>query len=183
MSNVENVTAAKPKVGGAISRAALGTTLPTTADETLNAAFKSLGYISEDGVTNKNTATTSSVKAWGGQEVLNLQTEKPDTFKFRVLEYMNDEVLKTIYGDANVSGALATGISLVANDDEQENKSWVIDCILKGGVLHRTVIPNGVVSEVGELQFYDGGALGCDITINAQPDASGNNHYTYMLEA
>ena len=183
MGNVNNVTAAKPGVSGAVFRAPLGTTLPTTADEALDAAFKDLGFVSEDGVTNANTATTSSVKAWGGQEVLNLQTDKPDTFKFRVLEYVNPEVLKTIYTDGNVTGALATGITITANADEQENQSWVINCVLKGGVLDRYVIPCGVVSEVGEIQKYDGGAVGCDITIKALPDTSGNNHYEYIKEA
>jgi hypothetical protein len=60
---------------------------------------------------------------------------------------------------------------------------WVIDSILKGGVLDRIVIPQGVVSEVGEIQRYDGGEVGCDITIKALPDASGNTHYEYIKES
>ena len=43
MANAQNVTAAKPKIGGAVSRAPLGSTLPTDAKAALNAAFKSLG--------------------------------------------------------------------------------------------------------------------------------------------
>ena len=39
MSTVTNVSVGKPKIGGAIFRAPLGTTLPTTADATLNSAF------------------------------------------------------------------------------------------------------------------------------------------------
>ena len=183
MGNVNNVTSAKPKVTGAISRAPLATTLPTTADESLDAAFKDLGFIGEDGVTNNNTATTSKVKAWGGQTVLNLQTDKPDTFKFRLIEYVNPEVLKTIYGDDNVSGTLAAGIHVVANSDEQEAKVWVVDSILKGDVLDRIVIPQGIVTEVGEIQRYDGGEIGCDITIEALPDATGKTHDEYIKEA
>lgn len=183
MSNASNVTAAKPATTGAISRAPIGTTLPTTADGSLDAAFKNLGFIGEDGVTNNNTATSEKIKAWGGQTVLVIQTDKPDTFKFRVIEYLNEEVLNTIYGDDNVSGALATGLTITANTDEQEAQSWCIDSILKGDILDRVVIPNGVVSEVGEIQRYDGNAIGCDITIEALPDASGNNHYEYIKEA
>ena len=48
MATVSNVTAGKAKVGGAVSRAVLGTTLPTSAAATLDNAFVNLGYISDE---------------------------------------------------------------------------------------------------------------------------------------
>ena len=63
MADVKNVTAAKPKVGGAVYSAPLGTTLPTDATTALNVAFKALGYISEDGLKNKNSPSSENVKA------------------------------------------------------------------------------------------------------------------------
>lgn len=75
-ASASNVTAAKPKIGGAVSTAPAGTNLPSNAKAVLDAAFKTLGYISEDGVTNENSPESEVVKAWGGQTVLSSQTEK-----------------------------------------------------------------------------------------------------------
>jgi len=62
MADVNKVTSAKPKIGGAIYSAPLGTALPTDATTELNTAFKALGYISEDGLVNENTASTENLK-------------------------------------------------------------------------------------------------------------------------
>ena len=146
-----NVSAAKPKVGGAVYVAPLNSTLPTDATTALDAAFVSLGYISEDGLTNSNTASTEDVKAWGGDVVATLQTEKPDTFKFKLIESYNEDVLKAVYGSSNVSGTLATGITVTANADEQVAKEWAIEMVLSGGINERIVIPNGKVIEVADI--------------------------------
>lgn len=174
------VTAGKPKKGGAVFRAPVDTPLPKDTTEKLNEAFKELGYCSEDGVTNANSPETDKAKAWGGDTVLNFQTEKADTFKFKLIEAMNPEVLKVIYGDKNVTGTLEEGIAIKANAEDPEEYAWVFDMLLKGGAAKRIVIPRASVTEVGEIKYADNEPVGYEVTISAVPDQGGDTHNEYI---
>lgn len=176
-----NVTASKPKTTGAVFCAPLGTVLPTDAKTALAAAFKNLGYCSEDGVTNANSPSSEQAKAWGGDVVLDSMVEKPDSFKWTLIEATNVEVLKVVYGDTNVTGTLKTGITVKANREDQVERVFVVDMLLKNGGIKRIVIPKGKVVEVDEITYNDKKAIGYGTKISAVPDSSGNTHYEYIL--
>ena len=178
-----NVSAGKPAIGGAIWRAVAGTTLPTDATTALDAAFKALGYCSEDGLVNSNSPETTDIKAWGGDKVLNIQEEKTDTFQFTLIEVLNLEVLKAVYGSSNVTGTLSTGITVEANADEPEEGVWTIDMVMNSNTVKRVVIPHGKISEIGDISYTDSDAVGYEVTITALPDTSGNTHYEYIKQS
>lgn len=180
MANASNVTTGKPKKGGAIFRAPAGTTLPTDATTALNAKFVCLGYCGEDGLTNANSPKSDNIKAWGGDTVLTYQSSKDDTFAFVLIEALNPDVLKAVYGDDNVTGTLEIGITVKANSDPQESAAWVIEQVMRGGAHKRIVIPSAAVTEVGEITYSDEDAVGYETTITATPDTDGNTHYEYI---
>lgn len=178
------VTAAKPKVGGAVYRAPLGTTLPSDASTALANTFIAVGYNTEDGVARAVKLDTEVVKAWGGDTVLVLENGKTETFKFSMLDAHSVEALKIYFGDDNVTGsALATGISVKSNNKEKGGNIFVIDMIESGNTLHRIVIPNGVVTELEDITYVDNAAIAYGVTITAIADSSGNTAYDYFKTA
>lgn len=180
---VTNVSAGKPGLNGSVYRAVSGTSAPTDASTSLASAYKKLGYCSDAGLVNSNTPSSTTIKAWGGDTVLTLQEEKADTFKVTLIEVLNLEVLKAVYGSTNVSGSLSTGVTVTANSKEPEMGVWVVDMVLNGNTAKRVVIPNGKISEIGDISYTDSDAVGYEVTITALPDSSGNTHYEYMKQS
>lgn len=183
MTESKNVSWGKPGVDGAIFAAELGTKLPISAIDKLDEAFKSLGYVSEDGLSNADERESDNLKAWGGDTVLTLHTGREDSYTYTLIEATNPEVLKHVYGKENVEGTLEKGITIKANSKPMESHAIVIDMILKGGILKRIVIPNGTVTEIGEITYSDEDAIGYETTLSCQPDNTGNTHYEYIQKA
>ena len=182
-----NVSAGKPNTSGAIYRAVRTNDLvvPTTVGAALSSAYKCLGYISEDGFSNKMNTETADIKAWGGDTVLSMQTGRKDAFTFELLEVLNDDVLKAVYCDSNVTATAATTsapktITVNVNGLEHTDDVWVIDVLMRGNNPKRIVIPYGKITELDEIVYKDDEAVGYKVTLTAAPDTSGNTHYEYM---
>lgn len=179
-NNVDLVTVAKPKVGGAVFIAPKGTTLPTNATSALSASYINLGYISSDGVSKTLERSTGEIQAWGGDIVLNPQESYKEGAKMTFLEALNENVLKTVYGKENVTGTLATGITVKGNSKELETGVLVIDTVLTNDVPSRLVYPLAKITEVGEVSLTDSDAVGYEATFSCYPDSSQNYRYEYI---
>lgn len=177
-----NVSAGKPKATGAIWTAPLGTPLPTDTDSELT-GFDCLGYCSDDGLTNSTNLESETIKAWGGDTVLTIQKSKEDKYKFKLIEVLNVDVLKFVYGSANVSGDLETGIVLQANNTDVEEKTIVIDMIMRDNTAKRVVIPTCKISEIADIVYSDSAAVGYETTVACTPDNAGNTHYEYIRKS
>ena len=178
-NTVSNVAVGKPAINGAIWVAPLGTSLPTNATASLS-SFTCLGYVSEDGVTNSFDIDTTEIKAWGGDTVYSGTNGKTVTWQGTLIEILNPDVLKAVFGSGNVTGTLASGITLTVNNAEPEECSVVIDMVLRGA-LKRVVLPVAKVTDVGDITYTDDEVVGYEVTFNCMPDSTGNTQYEYII--
>lgn len=177
-NNALNVTAGKPKISGAVWVAPTTATLPTDATTNLSADYTCLGYVSEDGLENNNELTVSSVKAWGGIIVLRSLEEMVDEFSLALIESENIDVLKAVYGDANVTTTNDVTMVDVKAEDPVE-KVWVFELALRNGVARRIVIPTGAIVSREAITYNDSDPVAYGVTISAYPDSNGSTHKEY----
>ncbi|MFX3985471.1 phage tail protein, partial [Streptococcus suis] len=102
---------------------------------------------------------------------------------YTLIELLNVDVLKEVYGPENVKGDIESGISVEVNSKELPTHPLVVDMLLKNGAMIRIVIPNAKVLEVGEITYADSDLAGYETTIQAMPDSKGNTHYEYIKGA
>ena len=177
-----NVTTGKPKVSGAVFIAPKGTALPTDATSALSSAYVGLGYVSDAGLENTNDMNISTIKEWGGLVVYNSLDELTDQFKLVLIEAKNIDVLKAAYGDSNVTESNGT-IHVVVDADDPQEKVWVFDITLRGGIAKRIVVPDGAVTARDAVTYTASDAVGYGLTISAYPDANGKTHDEYIESA
>ena len=178
-----NVTAGKPKTSGAVFTAPAGTTLPTdavTAMPSVSDAYKDLGFVSEDGVTESISIATTAIKEWGGSIVLVTQDEKTATFKFELIEYLKNEVQQFANGDDNVTGDIDSGMVITVDDSDAGERVLVFWQILRGGIPLRIVVPRCKIIAVGDIVYKGNDAIAYNVTVQASKEVSGQYYKKYM---
>lgn len=183
MATASNVSAGKPRYAGAIYVAPLGSTLPTDADTALDAAFVSLGYISDAGITESQNVDINEIKAWGGDTVLTNNNGRTFTVQFTMIEVKNADVQKMVYGNNNVTGDLTNGIAVAGNNDALEGHAIVIEKLLTDDTKMRTVYPAAYITDIADVAFNDADPIGYQVTATATPDSTGNSKYDYIKAA
>lgn len=181
------VGAPEQKTTGAIKHAPVGTTLPTLASISKNgvqidSAFVGDEYVSEDGLTLTPSVSTSDIKEWSGATVRKVLESFDGTLAWTMIS-TNEGSLGVAFGADHVDSQEATSnhgnqnkVSLGAHLPEPQ--SWVF--LMKDGDARIViVVPNGQVTEVGEVTFAANAAVGWNVTLSCYPDENGECIYIY----
>jgi len=153
-------------VTGAVYVAATGTTGPNYADDTLDAAFTDLGYVSADGIVETIDRSTEQIRSWqDGSLVREITSEGTYSVELTFIE-TNQDVVELYYG-----GSLSSGSINIDPRSSGGRQSFVID-VIDGTSIERTYISSGEITSVGERTLASGEAIGYTVTITAYADAS-----------
>lgn len=182
-NNPANVTAGKPQPEGGVFRAPLGTTLPTDATTAKAQAFVGLGLVSDAGLVQSYNHQSTDIKDWGGSTVFTTEEGLTDEYKFTLIEAMNIDVLKTFFGDTNVTGAITTGITVTGNSKSVPAACYIFEMAISGGGYRRIVLPNAKPKTRDDVQNVGNNVVGYGITLTCMPDSSGNTHYEYTIKS
>lgn len=187
MPSVKDVRIGAPdqKTTGAIKHAPLGTAIPTLANITkaavaINEAFVGDEYVSEDGLTLTPSMSTTDIKDWSGATVRKVLESFDGTLSWTMIS-TNKDALEVAFGSANVTSVTAStthGHQAQATLGAYlpEEQAWVF--LMKDGDARVVIaVPDGQITEVGEVTFASNSAIGWKVTLSCYPDSNGNCIY------
>lgn len=173
------------KVTGAIKHAPKGTAIPaltdiTKAAVTLNQAFTGDEYVSQDGLTLAPSMSTTEIKDWSGATVRKVLESFDGTLSWTMIS-TNAGALAIAFGADHVTTAAATTthgaqVQAALGAYLPEEQAWVF--LMKDGDARIVIaVPDGQITEVGEVTFASNAAVGWQVTLSCYPDANGNSIY------
>lgn len=161
-----NDDAVRVAVTGSVYCAPIGTTLPTDATTTLNAAFQDVGYITVDGTTETLDVSTEKLPMWQApMGVRTLITDLNWNFQFQMGETspLTQELFYVGAESATVGGVTTVSIP---KTPVNVSKVWVVQFV-DGDVTYRIVLPKGDVTDRGEVGRKGTEGTVYDITVSA----------------
>lgn len=173
----KNVTFSKPFAdsdrSGYIWVAPLGTAVPTDAVSALGAEFVGLGYVSEDGLVEPASfEEADGIIAAGGDTVAKGDPAFNKTWTGTAIEALNTDLLKVIYGTAQVKVTAETGdIEIDEKAISPEHHVIIIDELLANGRPQRSIMADAQFIVTGDVPHVHTELVSYEFTINAYPTA------------
>lgn len=181
--NSDEVIITKGKADGYIFRAPKGTKFDDlkTPNVALPDTFVGLGYINDEGIVESFSMDSEEKKDMNGTTVKVVKTSRSKTYQFTLMQ-TSDDTLKVVYGDDNV--ITNSGLREVKDNANGAVDSlyclWFVTGETETDIEYtRVFIPNGAVSEIGDVTWLGTDIKQYQVTIAAQPDAESNTAYMY----
>jgi len=176
MSYVDTLIAGNVRVGitGALWKGPPDAPLPINATSALDASYVSLGYISDEGVTESWEDSVDDIIAWqNAVQVRSSTTESKLSLAATLIE-INGATLQTFHRGSVITPDLeGLGYQIDIKPVVADPSRFVLD-VLDGPKLLRISLGLGEIVERGEIMYANGQPIALPITLRAYPDENGN---------
>jgi hypothetical protein len=168
-----DATEVRVGISGELFSAPLGTTLPTNSTTALPVAWKGLGYVSEDGVTESWSDSVDNIVAWqNATTVRSSTTESTGTLALTLIQSRGN-VLEAFHRGSQITQPTAGNFQLDVKPVVADPRCWVLE-VVDGTIHQRIVLGNAEITERGDIMYKNGEPIGYPITISVYPDTAGN---------
>lgn len=144
---------------------------------------KSLGYISEDGVTFSTDTDSQDIADWGGTTISSGLSKYAESANVSFLE-SRESVLSSFYGDDNVTETGAV-TEVRHNNRFTDPHVYVFDSVISSTVVKRTIIPSGRIFERDDVTQNNSDPIAYTPTIMCFPseDMDGDCYRDYLYDS
>lgn len=166
-----NANAVRVAITGAAYVASLDSVKPVDATSPWPATATDIGWISDDGITESNSADTTEIKGWqGGQTVRKVISSSEVTYKFTAIE-TSKTVLELYHKGSKV--VTTSGKSVLAVKAPGPDRRQFGFDVIDGDSHVRIVVPDGEVTETGDITYKGDEAIAYELTVTAYPGPDG----------
>lgn len=155
-------------------------TLPTNASGALSGDFSEVGAISEDGISESTSQDRTDVFIWQGNTLARrIPGQFTKTWTLAAAE-TNLITLGVQFPGSTITQT-AEGASVAEKPPVTDIRSWVLHGI-DGVRAQRVVVPQGEITERGDVVWSAGGVTVYEWTLSGYVDSSGVVAYRYYLD-
>jgi hypothetical protein len=144
--------------------------------------MKHLGFVGAEGIDEKEDRSTKSIFDWGGDTIAKPQENFGLSITFTLMEFLNPEVAKAVYGTSNVTATAATStagsrLAITQTSDQLEMSTWLLDTFAPGGKRVQKFYPLGRIESKDTLKWARTDVLASRVTVVFFPDTTGRYGY------
>jgi hypothetical protein len=157
---------------GMAYHAPAGTALPAYPGAELDAAWKEIGAVSEDGISYGMNHSFDTLRNWAKQ-IERLMAADGDATVTAPFIDTTESTLKTLFGEDNVTVTDATQdhgklISVEIGPDTQTDAEAFLFLMKDGDDMIMIGTPRGFITEVGDIDFAPNDAITWEATISSK---------------
>lgn len=152
---------------GHVSVAPFGTALPADVTTALNASFKELGYLSDDGVSITPAIDTTGIPVWqSAADALTIVTKANMDVKIVQMQLNQDTLSNYLFGSAWTQVAGIATLTL-SSSPAAVQKSLVIEWTDDQAFIYRLILARVIFTDRDALQLNRSNASSLGMTMHA----------------